>query len=204
MSQSTILFDDLLCRYEAGERDFSGVVIKNSWREKLFRDEKCFKGLDLSEIILRDSNISSIGPYMQGVILHKADLTRVDLGECNFEWTNLSRAKLRETGYFQSCFDRVNLSRTDLTGAELIESSFAGADLSQSKLRNATIAEIHFIGNNLTGAMFKKAQLGSVYFIKANLTKTNFEGAVFGKGVEFRDCHFEETIMPDGSIRNAS
>jgi Pentapeptide repeats (8 copies) len=58
----------------------------------------------------------------------------------------------------------------------------------------------------------RKSQVQSnprVDFDEAKLTRTDFREADFGVkdsvfGVEFRDCYFEETLMPDGSVRNNS
>lgn len=112
-----ILFRDLISRYQAGERDFSDITIEtpDSLTWKLGQ----FKGLDLSGIILRDSNILQLGLYMDGVIMRGADLTRVDLGDCNFTGADLSNAILCETRFFRGVFEMANFSGADLTGAGL-------------------------------------------------------------------------------------
>ena len=168
-----------------------------------------FKGLDLSGIILRNSSIQPLAPYMNGVILRGADLTRVDFDHSNFEGADLSNAILRETGFFQSVFEFANLSGADLTGAGLVETSFWCADFSRAKLNKARISSFSFISNNLTEATFKGARLHSVDFDGAKLTRTDFREADFGVkddifGVNFRHCYFKETLMPDGSVRNNS
>jgi uncharacterized protein YjbI with pentapeptide repeats len=116
---------------------------------------------------------------------------------------------LRETRIFQSVFAHANLSGADLTGAGFSEDSFFCADFSRAKFNKAGISSLGFICNNFTEATFKGAMLDSVHFDEAKLTKTDFREADFGVkddifGGDFRDCHFEETLMPDGSVRNNS
>ncbi|MBW4494805.1 MAG: pentapeptide repeat-containing protein [Oscillatoria princeps RMCB-10] len=210
MRLKKILFGDLLRRYSAGERDFSKVSVETASGEKRTWDQGQFKGLDLSGIILRKSSIRWIKVFMDGVILRGADLTDVDLGESNFEGADLSNAILRGTRFFQSVFNGANLSRADLTGAALVESGFFGANLSGANLNNARISSMGFVCTDLTEATFKGARLASVWFEEAKLLRTDFLGAEFspetfrGSGVRFRDCHFEETLMPDGSVRSGS
>ncbi|WP_017720697.1 pentapeptide repeat-containing protein [Kamptonema formosum] len=176
--------------------------------ESMSWEQGQFKGLDLSGIILRKSSIRWVRIFMDGVILRGADLTDVDLGESNFEGADLSHAILRVTRFFQSVFDRANLSGADLTGAALVESGFFGANLSGANLNNARISSMGFVCTDLTEATFKEARLASVWFEEAKLLRTDFLGAEFspetfrGSGVRFRDCHFEGTLMPDGSVRS--
>jgi uncharacterized protein YjbI with pentapeptide repeats len=209
MSQRKILFGDLISRYAAGERDFSEVIVKTPSPERRSWKPGQFKGLDLSGIILQNSSITRLSIYMDGVILRGADLTNVDLGESNFEGADLSNAILRGTRFFQSVFEGANLSGADLTGAGLVESTFFWADLSRANLTNARISDLGFICTDLTEAIFNGARLKSVQFDGANLIRADFRRADFGPendrvfGVKFRDCRFEETLMPDGSVRSS-
>ncbi|MBN3874758.1 MAG: pentapeptide repeat-containing protein [Nostoc sp. JL33] len=206
MSQQKILIGDIISRYAAGERDFSEVIIETPSRKNRYWERGQFKGLDLSGIILRNSSIQWIKLYMGGVILRDADLTNVDLGESDFTGADLSNARMRGVRIFQSVFERANLSGADLAGASLVESDFYCADLSRVKLRNARIRSMGFVRTDLTEATFKRARLGSVSFEKAELSRTDFREAKFRDdrvfGVNFRDCLFEETLMPDGSVRS--
>jgi hypothetical protein len=74
MFQKEILIADLQCRYAAGERDFSGVIIKTpGFQETYSWEPGQFRGLDLSGIILRNSSIRWIRIYMGGIILRGAE-----------------------------------------------------------------------------------------------------------------------------------
>ena len=74
-----IRLDDPIARYNTGERDFSRFCIKSPDRDTV--EEGDFQGVDLSGIILRDSDLSSIRRYLEGAILRDADLSNIDLGE---------------------------------------------------------------------------------------------------------------------------
>ncbi|PSB05673.1 hypothetical protein C7B62_24665 [Pleurocapsa sp. CCALA 161] len=136
--------EELLRRYAAGERDFTGV--------------------DLSEVKLIDADLSF-------TIMDRAYLMFADLSGANMEGVRLEEAVLREanlTGailidaiFFQTYFGNANLSYVDLTGADLSESSFDNANLSHADLTAV-----------------------SEFYVES------FEGAIF-----------DETVMPDGSIR---
>lgn len=203
-----ILFKDLIARYQAGERDFSEVIIETGG-DSLTWEPGQFKGLDLSGIILRDSNIIWLKNWLDGVIMRGADLTRVDLGECNFAEGDLSNAILCETRLFQSVFEMANFSGADLTGARLAWTDFFCADMSRVKLNGTRISGLGFVCTDFTDATFCGARLKYVTFEKAKLVRTDFRGADFcleneTARVKFRECRFEPTIMPDGSIRTDS
>lgn len=203
-----ILFRDLIARYQAGERDFSEFFI-DSDEDRLTWELGQFQGLDLSGIILRDSNIIWMRNYFDGVIMRGADLTRVDLGDFNFARGDLSNAILCETRFFRSVFEHTNFSGADLTGARLAWTDFFCADMIRVKLNNARISALGFVCTDFTDATFCGARFESVTFEKANLVRTDFRGADFCledeiASVKFRECRFEQTIMPDGSIRSDS
>ena len=203
-----ILFRDLIGRYQAGERDFSEVIIKTGG-DSLTWEPGQFKGLDLSVIILRDSNIIWLRNYFDGVIMRGADLTRVDLGEFNFARGDLSNAILCETRFFQSVFEMANFSGSDLTGSRLVVTDFFCADMSRVNLNNTRISGLGFVRTDFTDATLCGARFKYVTFEKAKLVRTDFRGADFWwedeiASVKFRECRFEQTIMPDGSIRTDS
>lgn len=201
-----ILFRDLISRYQAGERDFSEVIIKTGG-DSLTWEPGQFKGLDLSGIILRDSNIIWLSTWLDGVIMRGADLTRVDLGDCSFAGGDLSNAILCEAGFFRSVFEMTDFSGANLTRASLSWTDFFCADMSRANLNDTRINALGFICIDFTDATFCGARLKYVTFEKAKLVRTDFRGADFclekeSASVKFRECRFEQTIMPDGTIRN--
>lgn len=88
-----MVFEELLLRYAAGERDFTGIKVTRASPFIQFRDWD-LKGVDLSGAIFRDGNLQQIALWMQGLNLSGADLTHLDLAYAHLEKANLSRAKI--------------------------------------------------------------------------------------------------------------
>jgi uncharacterized protein YjbI with pentapeptide repeats len=210
--REVIRLDDLIGRYNAGERDFSRVLVESpnpvtikdsSGKSRVISVERDFKGLDLSGIILRDSNLLSIRLDLEGTILHGADLSNVDLGEFYAPNIDLSNAILRGTRYWQdSTFDHANFSGSDMTGANFVSADFSGIDMSRVNLDNSKIRTTRFVCNFIDSTI-RNSRLEHVTFSRCKLIRTDFRGSEFVSRIEFRECSFEETIMPDGSIRNS-
>lgn len=81
--------------------------------------------------------------------------------------------------------------------------------MSRANLSNTRIRALGFVHTDFTDATFSGAKLSSVTFENAWLIRTDFRGADFclekeSARVKFRECRFEQTIMPDGSIRTDS
>jgi uncharacterized protein YjbI with pentapeptide repeats len=136
--------EELLRRYAAGERDFSGIDL----RSDSYTGRPNLKNVDLRDIILRGADLLSVelsGANLSGAnlfgasliqaILIKADLrnailtganltgailSEADLRQANLEDTNLTRAILRETDLFQANLSRAILAHT-LMGAKNVD-----------------------------------------------------------------------------------
>ncbi|KAM3090154.1 pentapeptide repeat-containing protein [Phormidesmis sp. 146-35] len=126
--------EDLLERYAAGERDFSGIYLI-----RLKFGKKFPMGVDLSGINLSGANLSESD--LRKVNLSGANLSGADLSNCLIENANLSGANLKNTQMTES-----NLSGADLTSANLVYTILTG-----SNLTNANLTDAHFtyvIGSN--------------------------------------------------------
>jgi len=104
--------EELLKRYEAGERDFRGVNL--SEEILLWAD---LHGANLSGANLRGVNFNWAN--LSGV-----DLTGADLSEADLAWANLSKA---------------DLSEANLSGANFSAASLNGADWSRAIMPDGTI-----------------------------------------------------------------
>ena len=144
-----MIAEELLERYAAGERNFSGIRIQ----AKAY--EQTFSGQDLSNVNLAGSvlsgnwngvNLSSallFGVQGDGWDLQGADLTSANLrgtlfAECNLTNCNFSNACLNGVYFTQVIIDGVNFSGANLSGAHFSETSLnqlnlSGADLSGVK-----------------------------------------------------------------------
>ncbi|MDZ7964838.1 MAG: pentapeptide repeat-containing protein [Nostoc sp. DedSLP03] len=100
--------DELLKRYAAGERDFSGVDLG---RANLY-------GIDLSSANLSRANISYA--KLSDANLQSTDLCQADLSDTDLSYANLSYA---------------NLSDANLTGAELDGAELSNINLSRANLQ---------------------------------------------------------------------
>jgi len=169
--------EELLRRYAAGERDFSGV---NLWGANL-------SGCNLTDIKLEKAELSRTnlsGANLQNANLDQADLEYADLSGANLQgvilWdANLSSTKVQNAN-FESADCRgasllTNLSQTNLTGADLRWSklgNISGANLQKANLETAKLQ-----GCNLQGANLQEANLKFAKMLGANLDNTNLRGA---------------------------
>lgn len=192
-----ITLEELLQRYEKGERDFRKIsLIFDEWERDKSGEarvdefgkgirrpgigERCLSGTNLSGVDFRGSDLSDIRMYSQGLILCHANLSKLNLSVFLFRGSNLSGA--------------------NLNGARLFRANFTDANLSGAKLDRVMAPEATFIHTNLTSASLIKATLTEAWFTKANLTTANFRNA---NGVDFQEAIIKDTIMPDGSFRSS-
>lgn len=145
--------EELLERYAAGERDFSGIEVRAT-------DE------------LVSANLTGIN--LSGSLLAEMILDRVDLSD----------AILRNTHFGQTDLSGANLQRADLSGASLGHGSLDNADLTDARL---------------IGAYLQGTDMSNVNFTRSNLT-----GAKTSDSPYFVGSMFNNTIMPDGTIRTDS
>jgi uncharacterized protein YjbI with pentapeptide repeats len=165
---------ELLRRYAAGERDFERVIIYGTSEDKL------------------------VNAILSGINLRFAKFDISDLTGCN-----LSGADLTESELGGVCMDDANLSRANLTGANLYRTHLHCADLSYANLSGVE-TYCGMIGANLTGAILRNANLEKSVMRNTNLTSADLTNAILGsiEGVSWSGVRFDNTIMPDGSIRN--
>jgi uncharacterized protein YjbI with pentapeptide repeats len=165
--------EELLERYAAGERDFSGIRVSAEEYDTIF------EGRDLSGINLCGSTLSG---NWSGVNLSKARLRGITGDGWDLRQGNLSQANLSGTDFIQC----------DLTGCNFTEAILVG-----TVFRQAVIDEANFTGANLRGADLSEADLEG-----ANFSGTNLQG-VGGVNIDtFRhfSCTLFDTRMPDGSL----
>lgn len=173
--------DELLENYAAGKRDFRGI--KFNTRGKI----RSLENVNLSGADLKYSNLESI-TFFTKIDLSKSDLKGLIFERSNFEGANFSGA---------------NLSYTDLWRSDFSDANFSDANLSGANLHETVMACVNFSGANFSGAYLKEAR-----FSHSNLAGCNF---TYAKGIDsdvdivktFKSCSFQNTIMPDGSIRNS-
>jgi uncharacterized protein YjbI with pentapeptide repeats len=129
----TMTVGELMARYNAGERDFSGIVMMDA----------SLSGMDLSGAILRNANLS----YSS---FRDAKLNGTDLTGANVEMSDFTRADLRDANMTKvravwSKFNDAHFGNTILVGANLSNAIFfradlyGGADLTNANMTNARL-----------------------------------------------------------------
>lgn len=117
--------EELLRRYNTGERDFTGVKLPG---------------------------IRLIDRRLGGIIFREADLNDAILDWTDLIDADLSYANLRGVRLGEASLQRANLEGADLSGAVFAQTTFRGANLSYAKLRDAILTEFSFKNANLSYA----------------------------------------------------
>jgi uncharacterized protein YjbI with pentapeptide repeats len=192
---------ELLGKYTAGERDFSGV---NLTEANLSRAHLCranFSRAILSIANLSGSNLNGVNlsyAKLNVARLSGASLIEAKLNGALLNVANLIRANLTEAELVQAALIRAEMIRTNLTRANLSEANLNGADLRESKLDHA----------NLTGANLSEADVRGASLIEANLTEANLNGTDLSKadlsGVELRDAELRHANLHRANLCGAN
>ncbi len=130
---------EFLRRYEDGERDFSGIEIRDA----------DLSGIDLyDKVILRKAKLININ--LSNSNLSKADLSEADLTGSNlnnaFLWkANLTNANLSNTNLFYANLEAANLRNAILTSTDLSCTDLIGADLTGTNIEAALNLASHYI-----------------------------------------------------------
>lgn len=187
MKRNEITAKELLERYAAGERNFSGVWIRQA---------------NLINVDLRDINLSNsklieaqlIGAKLNSAILNQIYLEGADLTSATLCGANLTRADLSGCQLVRTNFTDANLSEAGLWDACLDGAFFVGVNLQQA----------HLVGTTRYGTCFNRADLRESTFEcvdgAADFTDANLKGV--SEFVALKTDTFCRTTMPDGSIRN--
>jgi uncharacterized protein YjbI with pentapeptide repeats len=197
---SEITIEELLELYAAGQRDFTRFIIKDT-------DLEFENGIDLRGVKFRGDSLSRLIYVLQNSNLSGADLRGIDLGERLLDGANLSGALLNKADLWCAGLDRANLSGANLSGASLTSATFWRANLTGANLSKTRLYETRFDRADLSGVNFSSAKIkGPVWFNKANLTQVDLTKVILDISwdeISFKEAYFENTIMPDGTVRNS-
>jgi uncharacterized protein YjbI with pentapeptide repeats len=125
-------------------------------------------------------------------------------GVCEISGANLQGAIFVNSDFSEQDWSRTNLSGANLSGAGLEQTLFNGANLSGANLNGAFLNQSEFIGADLTGAyLINACDIEFANFCQANLTNAILRNATNEREpFILDDAIFQNTVMPDGSIRN--
>lgn len=183
----TMNTEELLQRYAAGERDFSGIVI---WDANLVKAN--LRGINLSHADLSgacliaadlsEANLDQIrleGSDLTSAILRQSSLKGAGLEGCQLVNTNCREVNMTEAKLWDSCIDGALFYRANLYRAKLVVSSRYGTDFGDADMRE-TMCEC-----GKSAAFFERSNLLHASGFVPQKTDTLIE-----------------TIMPDGTIKD--
>ena len=174
-----------------GNKNFSGVRVKNLELINYDLQRVDFSEADLSSAKLEGSNLS--GANLVGTILTDSDLYAANLSGANITNASLNNAELMGANLMCSNLWYTNLSRSHLEEAQL-----RGANLVSSRLEDADLFAANLICANLWGTNLVNANLASSSLISANLTLTKLMGA------NFENANLSYASLLKADLRNAS
>jgi uncharacterized protein YjbI with pentapeptide repeats len=180
--------EELLERYAAGERDFSGVTLRQG---NLIKAQ--LAGINLSNATL--SGTSFIGAdlsesNLSGVCMDGGDFTSANLRRSNFQKASLSGVRLIGANCREANFSEAQMYRAFLEGA-----TFIGANLRNADLGATSILGTHFIEADMRGVNLDEAR-GSANFTGSNLT----EAIIPEIDTRLKGSIFDKAILPDNII----
>jgi len=127
-------------------------------------------GQDLKEFNFTDVNLAAANFFNSD--LSGADFSRANLSYANLKRSNLTNAFLTNSNLkvadlqgvnaIDTNFDFCDLSHAKLSGAWLVGSSFAGANLEGADLRGSNLKFANMMNANLTGANVEETDLTNV------------------------------------------
>ena len=149
---SSISREELVRRYAAGERNFSGYKLDGD-----------LSGLDLSGIDLSNTRLDSY--YFERIILRGANLQNARLADVCLVCADLTNADLKGAKLLQVQLTGANLTNADLRGVEFIETDLRRANLTGANLAGADLRRGNTLREaNLTGANIEDVDFTGVQF----------------------------------------
>lgn len=130
--------DELLERYQAGERNFAGLRIEANTDNPDVLD-----GADLSNIIL--SGIYWPGARLRDVNLKEAKLIGAYMPDADFTLADLTWAHLRGATLRRACLECTNLRGARLEWSNLIEANLEGADTIDANFEDSLLCQLNLM-----------------------------------------------------------
>lgn len=130
------------------------------------------------------------------VDLTYAPLSRRQLRQASFGYTNLKGADFSDADVANAVFDGAQLVEANFSGANLSGCNFDGANLSDAKLIGADLSYANLARANLNGADFTGAIVEGTHFQETNITNVNMTEA---KGLQ-NALHFGRSTIDHRTI----
>ncbi|APB34341.1 pentapeptide repeat-containing protein [Gloeomargarita lithophora Alchichica-D10] len=220
-----LLAEELLRRYERGQRNFSGVQLNQAALIEAVLDGIILQEADLSRCILRRVRLTQAqlqGANLAGANLIEADLTDADMSGCNLSPTKLTGQAVQalvgasvpvSTNLKRAILVRVNLSQADLSRVNGEEARFDQARLHRTVLARFNGKRASFVGADLTqadvswaildGANLTQVDFGCANLKRCNLVGANLTGANFN-GADLTEANFLRANLTAVDLRKAT
>lgn len=172
----------LLQRYAAGERNFTGIQLigcnlQGANLEGINLSRADLMLADLSGCLLTGAKL--VGANLIGAEMVKTNLREASLGGANLIGANLNHANLNGSQLVGANLSAANLHQAHLRGADLSEALIAGANLTSADLRQAILYAANLHGAVLNQANLEQANLTGANLWRAQMEHTHLEGANF-------------------------
>lgn len=198
--------EDLLKKYAAGERDFSGVDLTEANLSRANLSGVNFSNAILSIANLSGTNLSEAnltGAKLNVARMSGANLTKAKLNGAILNVANLVRANLSGAELIQATLIRSELVRAELSRANLSEANLSGADLREAKLRQvnlsgSNLSEADMRGTNLAGSSLERATLSGT-----DLSRSELSGADLSEA-ELRHANLSRVNLSGANLSNAN
>jgi Pentapeptide repeats (8 copies) len=143
------------------------------------------------------------------IIVMRAEelLQRYAAGERGFDGVDiggsdeLSRANLSGITLTNAFLNEIFMDRIDLSGANLSGTNFAQSSMARANLRGANLQYVDLRESDFTDAILIDACLTTTTMYDVNLTGANLTNAEVDEDFWIERKVFNNTVMPDGSIR---
>lgn len=169
--------EELLRRYAADERNFSGI--------KLYAEEYAMllNGRDLRGVNLCGSTLDG-----------------------DWSGVNLSNARLRGIVADGCDLQRANLSHTNFSGASFVQCNLSGCNFTKAILSGVEFNQAVICDSNFTGAYLRGAYLSEADLERVNMSDADLRGSEGGDIdiLRFFGCIISNTRTSDGSIYSKS
>ncbi|MDJ1183124.1 pentapeptide repeat-containing protein [Roseofilum casamattae] len=193
--------DEVLNRYETGDRDFMGILLPEANLSGVNLSEANFSGANLCV-----ANLS--GANLQGADMSKAKLNVARLSGCNLTKTNFNRAILNVANLVRANLSGASLIQAGLIRAELIRAQLNNANLNRANLTGADLREATLRQANLSGANLSEVDLRGTSMIAANLEGANLHGTDLARadlsGADLRDADLRHANLSRANLSGAN
>lgn len=198
--------EELLAKYEAGERDFRSVDLSEANLSGVKLNEANFSHANLSIVNLSGSHLCGTDfshaqinvARLSGAYLHQANLNHASLNVANLIRADLSRAQLQSASLIRAELIRADLSRADLFAANLNCADLREASLRHAILRYANLNEANFRDSLLTEANLEGANLNNT-----DLSRTDCSGANC-RNAEMRQANLSHSNFSGANLSGAN